>query len=211
MSEPVLDAVFGGLAYADRIVAGVSDQTRHQPTPCEGMDVEALAAHLVQKVLIFGGAGAGTMSDPDAVPVPDLESVALIDAYRPGAARIRTTWSGVTLDRTFDLPQGRLVGADLCRFFLLEVLGHGWDLAVATCQPADAGEVLAGAGLEAAAAIGDDTLRSPGLMGPAVAVAADASPMDRFVAAIGRDPACWRVEPEDAPRGRRRASPTGSD
>jgi uncharacterized protein (TIGR03086 family) len=191
MREPVLDAVFGGLDYADRIVAGVSARTRHQPTPCEGLDVEALTAHLVQKLLIFGCVGGGTTSDPDAVPVPDLEGVALIDAYRPAAARVPTTWSGNTLTRTFDLPQGRLLGADLCHFFLLEVLGHGWDLAVATGQPADAGEVLAEAGLGAAAAIGDDILRSPGLMGPAVPVAADSPPMDRFLAAIGRDRAAW--------------------
>jgi uncharacterized protein (TIGR03086 family) len=191
MSEPVLDAVFGGLGYADRVVAGISALTRHQSTPCEGLDVEALTAHLVQKVLIFGGVGAGTTSDPDAMPVPELERVTLIDAYRPAAARARTTWSGATLNRTFDLPQGRLRGADLCHFFLLEVLGHGWDLGVATGQPADAGEQLAEAGLGAAAAIGEDTLRSPGLMGPAVPVAADSPAMDRFVAAIGRDPAGW--------------------
>jgi uncharacterized protein (TIGR03086 family) len=191
MSEPVLDAVFGGLDYADRIVAGISARTRHQPTPCEGLDVEALTAHLVQKLLIFGGVGAGTTSDPDAVPVPGLERATLIDAYGPAAARVRTAWSGATLNRTFDLPQGRLRGADLCHFFLLEVLGHGWDLGVATGQPADAGEQLAEAGLGAAAAIGEDTLRSPGLMGPAVPVAADSPAMDRFVAAIGRDPAGW--------------------
>ena len=191
MSEPVLDAVFGGLDYADRIVAGLSGGTRHQATPCEGLDVEELAAHLVQKVLIFGGAGGGATTDPDGVPLPDLESVAPIDAHRPAAARVLTTWWGTTLDRTFDLPQGRLLGADLCHFFLLEVLGHGWDLAVATGQPADAGVVLAEAGLGAAAAIGDDILRSPGLMGPAVPVAADSPPMDRFLAAIGRDPAAW--------------------
>ena len=191
MSQPVLDAVFGGLGYADRILAGVSAPARHQLTPCEGLDVEALAAHLVQKVLIFGGVGGGATNDPDAFPLPDLERVAPIDAYRPAAARVRTAWSGTTLARTFDLPQGQLLGADLCHFFLLEVLGHGWDLAVATGQPADAGEVLADAGLAAAAAIGDEVLRSPGLMGPAVPVAADSPPMDRFVAAIGRDPVAW--------------------
>jgi uncharacterized protein (TIGR03086 family) len=191
MSESVLDAVFGGLDFADRIVAGISARARRQPTPCEGLDVEALTAHLVQKVLIFGGVGAGTTSDPDAVPVPELERITLIDAYRPAAARARTTWSDTTLNRTFHLPQGRLRGADLCHFFLLEVLGHGWDLGVATGQQADAGEQLAEAGLGAAAAIGEDTLRSPGLMGPAVPIAADSSAMDRFVAAIGRDPADW--------------------
>lgn len=55
----------------------------------KGQDVEALTAHLVHKVLIFGDIGAGTTSDPDAVPEPDLQRVALIDAYCPRAARVR--------------------------------------------------------------------------------------------------------------------------
>jgi hypothetical protein len=72
------------------------------------------------------------------VPEPDLGHAVLIDAYRPAAARKRTAWSTATMDRTFDLPQGRLSGVDLSQFFLFEVLGHGWDLAITTGQAADA-------------------------------------------------------------------------
>jgi uncharacterized protein (TIGR03086 family) len=190
MGEPMLDAVFGGLDYTDRIVAGIPDQARHEPTPCEALHVEALTAHLVQKLLIFGGLGASTTTDPASVPEPDLGHAVLIDAYRPAAARVRTAWSAA-MDRTFDLPQGRLSGVDVSRFFLLEVLGHGWDLAVATGQPADAGEALADAGLQAVAAIGEETLRSPGLLARAIPIAPDSSRMDRFVAAIGRKPKDW--------------------
>jgi uncharacterized protein (TIGR03086 family) len=79
-------------------------------------------------------------------------------------------------------------GTDLARYSLLELFGHGWDLAVATDQPSGPGDELAHAGLDPAQDIGDQALRVPGLMDQAIPVGADAPPMDRFVAYIGRDP-----------------------
>jgi uncharacterized protein (TIGR03086 family) len=104
---------------------------------------------------------------------------------------VRSTWRAEHLEKTYDLPQGQMSGDELARYSLLEVLGHGWDLAVATGRPADAGAALAQAGLRAAHDIGEETLRSPGLMGPAVQLDGETTDMDRFVAYIGRDPQAW--------------------
>jgi uncharacterized protein (TIGR03086 family) len=187
----MLDSVHQALAYAGGVVGGIGDDQRRLPTPCEGFDVEQLCAHLVQKVVFFGGIPAGGPHDPEAVPDPDLTGRPLSEPFDEAADRVRSTWDAERLDEVFDLAPGRLSGTELARYFLLELLGHGWDLAVATHQPADPGAELANAGLAAAEQIGDEALRTPGLMAPAVTVPATAPAMDRFVAYIGRDPHRW--------------------
>jgi uncharacterized protein (TIGR03086 family) len=186
----MLGSVDGALAYAEGVVVGIRNDQRGCRTPCEDFDVEELTTHLVQKVLFFGDVPGGAV-DPGAVPEPDMSGGPLVEPLRTAAEQVRSTWRPEHLDENYDLPQGRLSGAELARYFLLEVLGHGWDLAVATGRPADAGVALARAGLEAAHDIGEETLRSPGLMGPAVPLEGETTEMDRFVAYIGRDPQAW--------------------
>jgi uncharacterized protein (TIGR03086 family) len=72
---------------------------------------------------------------------------------------------------------------------LIEYVGHGWDLAVATGQPVPYAEPEAQAALEAARGMLMPAYRGPGqTFGDEVEVSADAAAMDRFVAFIGRDP-----------------------
>jgi hypothetical protein len=52
-SERMLGSVVAALAHADGVVAGIGDDQSGCRTPCEGLDVEALCAHLVQKVLFL--------------------------------------------------------------------------------------------------------------------------------------------------------------
>jgi uncharacterized protein (TIGR03086 family) len=187
----MLDAVRATLDRADRVIVGIAGDRRHLSTPCEDYDVERLTAHLVQKVVYFGGLPSDGPTDPAAVPEPDLHDVPLAEPFRAAADRVRSSWRPEHLEGTYDLEQGPLSGTELARYFLLELLGHGWDLAVATGQPADLGDALAEEGLRAARAIGEATLRSPGLMGPAVPPP-DSTATDRFAAYIGRNPRAWR-------------------
>ena len=194
MDDPLLVTIGAGLAYGERIVAGIPAGAHHRRTPCEGFDVKGLVDHLIQKVMAFGCIGDRETTDPEQVPMPSGRRP--VDSYRAAADRVRAAWTPTSLRETFHLAQGKLTGIGLTRFFLLEVLGHGWDLAVATGQEADAGPALACAGLGATDAIGD-VLRKAGALAPPVIVPPTGSLMDRFVAAIGRDPDRWR-EP-DAP------------
>lgn len=186
--DPVVWVVMRGLDYADRIVAGVPSGRGDAPTPCPDLDVAALLDHLIRQVTAFGSVCAHEPGDPERVPGP--AELGPVDAYRSAADRVREVWTPRRLSETFPLPHGRLTGMGLSRFFLLELLGHGWDLAVATRLDADADPVLACAGLGAADAVGE-LLRRAGRMAPPVIVPPDASLMDRFAAAIGRDPAAW--------------------
>jgi uncharacterized protein (TIGR03086 family) len=175
------------LAYADRVIAGIPEARRGAPTPCADYDVEHLTAHLVKGVRWTADLPGGGTTDPLADPEPDLRGVPLPDAFRAVAADVRAAWSEADLERKFVMPFVEITGEGLIQYLIVELLGHGWDLATATGQPADAGEDLAEAGLRVARDLGE-VLRSPGMMGPAVQVPAGAPAMDRLAAYLGRTP-----------------------
>jgi uncharacterized protein (TIGR03086 family) len=175
------------LDYADRVIAGIPDDRRTAPTPCADYDVEHLTAHLVKGTQWTADLPGGGTTDPLADPEPDLRGVALAEAFRAAAADTRAKWTGADLGRTFVMPFAEITGEGLIQYLIVELLGHGWDLAVATGQPADAGDDLAEAGLRVARDLGE-VLRSPGMMGPMVSVPAGAPAMDRFAAYLGRNP-----------------------
>jgi uncharacterized protein (TIGR03086 family) len=76
------------------------------------------------------------------------------------------------------------------QFYTGDVWMHSWDLAKALGRKPDLGQERCSAALAAMEPI-EQLLRNSGQFGPAVPVASDASPQDRFIAFIGRDPA-WQ-------------------
>src|SRR3954452_22115500 len=79
------------------------------------------------------------------------------------------------------------------QFYTTDVWMHSWDLAKALGREPDLGQERCAAALSAIEPI-EQLLRDSGEFGPAVPVAHNASPQDRLIAFIGRDPA-W--QPED--------------
>jgi uncharacterized protein (TIGR03086 family) len=130
--------------------------------------------------------GGGSL-DPTTQPEPDLRDARLAAAFDEAAAAVRDAWSAERMRASFDTPGGPVTGEGLTQFMVVELLGHGWDLATATGQRADAGDDLAEAGLVVAHDLGE-VLRSPGMMGPPVPVPPDASATDRLAAFLGRTP-----------------------
>jgi uncharacterized protein (TIGR03086 family) len=140
--------------------------------------------HLVEWPRAFlGGAG---------IELPALD----VDAD-PAAAWKRHV---ADLQAVLDEPAGRTlsnphtgdrpVDEAIDRFYTDDIWMHSWDLAKALGRETDLGRERCAAALEAMGPM-ERTLRDSGQFGPAVPVADGASPQDRFVAFIGRDPA-WR-------------------
>lgn len=70
-----------------------------------------------------------------------------------------------------------------------EVLGHGWDLAKATGRSWQPDAAVCEQALATLAPVVQPEYRGEGMpFGPEVAVADDASPLDRFIAFTGRSP-----------------------
>ncbi|WP_431903211.1 maleylpyruvate isomerase family mycothiol-dependent enzyme [Amycolatopsis thermoflava] len=76
------------------------------------------------------------------------------------------------------------------QFYTADVWMHTWDLGKALGREPDLGQDRCAAALAAMRPI-EHLLRDSGQYGPAVPVADDASPQDKLMAFIGRDPA-WR-------------------
>jgi uncharacterized protein (TIGR03086 family) len=186
VSEQVdlLDAV---LTKTTALLAGTPAGTRSQPTPCPGYDVEGLVEHLATWIATFAGSAAG--SPPSATPIdapwpePEAERFRVaarqaVDAFRHGAE-----------ERSLTLTSGELPGSMVLGMMLMEYVGHGWDLAVATGQPVP----FVDAEAEAALAVGRQML-SPEYRGPdkpfghEVPVPADAPAVERLIGFLGRQP-----------------------
>jgi uncharacterized protein (TIGR03086 family) len=174
------------------LLAGIQPEQRALPTPCPDYDVAALTDHLVGWLQMFAARAAGTEyhDDPNsyrcgADPAAEFAAAGrqAVSAFRSGAA-----------DRPPRMTSSELPGSMVLGMMLIEYVGHGWDLAVATGQAVPYAEVEAQAALVAARGMLMPAYRGPGkTFGHEVEVSADASAVDRLVAFIGRDPDPRRV------------------
>lgn len=186
------------------VIAAIDDDQLGLPTPCPRYTVGDLLDHVDGLAQAFTDAATKTSPErrTSAPPPGDAERLgpgwrtriverlgALGDAWRDPAA-----WEGMTRAGGIDMPAG--IGGVVA---LDEVLAHGWDLARATGQlyEADPQHVdvcirTMGPQPGEERPVGDDVA-----FGRPVDVPADAPPIDRLVAMLGRTPA-W--SPHDAAR-----------
>ena len=175
----------------DRVVEHVTDEQLALPTPCDGWDVRALLNHLLGTLAL----GEALLSDsppavamgPGELPAVDLVGDDPHKAYRVGVERLLATADGGAFDRTHATPFGDMPGRILGGFTTLDILVHGWDLAVATGQPATLDDDLAETVLSFARETITVDTRAPRIAAE-VPVPADASATDRLVGYLGRRP-----------------------
>lgn len=183
------------LAPAAQQIAGlldaVDDTRLSAPTPCPGVTVSALLAHIGGLAVAFRDAAykeLGATTDT----APSVEEMVLADDWRgtlPRALdevvtawRSPEAWQGMTRAGSVDLPGG-IAGM----VALNELVLHGWDLARSTGQPFRAEEAHLDSTLALLADLGDSPpAGSP--FGPPVPVPEDAPLLDRAVARSGRRP-----------------------
>ncbi len=172
----------------------VTSRVLSRRTPCEGWTLVDLIAHMTAQHRGFAAAAAGRGANPDpwkAVPAAG-DPVA---EYREAAAQVLTAFT--TAEATpFTMPEvapQTVPAAMALGFHLVDYLVHSWDVAAARGVPFAPRPELVAAALPIALAVPDDDQRlSPEApFRPAVAVADDASPLNRVLGALGRDPA-WR-------------------
>ncbi|WP_138757851.1 TIGR03086 family metal-binding protein [Modestobacter altitudinis] len=162
--------------------ASAGDWSR--PSPVAGWTALDVVEHLVEWSRGFlGGAG---------IQLPALDVAAdPVAAWKQHVADVQAV---------LDDPAGRVlsnphtgdkpVDEAIDQFYTGDVWLHSWDLAEALGREPDLGEERCRAALADMASM-EQLLRDSGQFGPAVPVDDDASPQDRLMAFIGRDPA-WR-------------------
>jgi uncharacterized protein (TIGR03086 family) len=169
--------------------AGPDDAER--PTPCAGWKLGQLMAHLTSQQVGFAAAARGAGADlmvwgPTDLGYRQAAEDALAAFAEPGAA-----------ERRFDLPEIRSGGGFpapmAVSFHLIDNVVHAWDLAVTLGRPVPVPDELARAALPIAEAVPTGASRQqPGAaFAPGLPVPDGASPLERILLLLGRDPA-WR-------------------
>lgn len=118
------------------LVANVRDDQWTSPTPCTEYDVRTLVEHLfaVQERIRRMGVDHTIGDAPHSIPLPPHD---VAGALRAAAKEATAAWDDDrVLGEQVRAPWGTIPGAAAVGAYLSEIVTHGWDLAVATGQPA---------------------------------------------------------------------------
>lgn len=187
--EKLLDSHALALVWTGAVVGRIPRSQLDASTPCEEWTVAGLLQHVVAGNLwaaeLATGrtiAEVGDRLDGDVlgedVTHSYAESAALADAaFRvPGA-----------LSAPCDVSYGPVPGAVFCEHRFVDVLVHGWDLAVSTSGPQTLPPGLVAACWEVVEPQLPE-LEASGAFGTALEPSPDAPAQDRLLTALGRDP-----------------------
>jgi uncharacterized protein (TIGR03086 family) len=184
MSTEISDLLQRAVPPVTGLVAEVRDEQLSQPTPCAEFQVRDLLNHLLQVVRNFQ-----LVADRHTVDWSVTADALTGDwrtAFAADADAMISAWSDPrVLDGVspgMGLPQ-RTLGL----MMVVDLVVHGWDLALATGRPYRVDEQLLAPAAEFLDTMGDMGRRM-GAFGPAVPVGADTTGFGRLLALTGRDP-----------------------
>jgi uncharacterized protein (TIGR03086 family) len=169
------------------VVAGIAPDQWNAATPCEGWDVRALLNHLVVGNLWAAELGAGaTIEEVGDRLDGDVLNDDALGAYEASATLAAATFEAPgALDAPCAVSYGPVPGSIYCGHRFIDVLVHGWDLAVATSQDSTLDPELVAAAhqlLQDQA----DMVRASGMFGNDLSVPSNAGAQTRLLAFIGR-------------------------
>lgn len=174
-------------AFGDRLSA-VPDGAWEAPTPCPEWTVRDLVGHVVEEELwvpaLLAGETVEEIGDRFAGDVLGRDPVS---AWQSAAARAReATADDAVLTAPVRLPSGEIRGADYLWEMFADHLIHTWDLGRAIGGPEKLDVDLVRACAEWFTTV-EDGWRAEGVIGPPVAVPADADATTTLLARFGRD------------------------
>ncbi|OUC76028.1 TIGR03086 family metal-binding protein [Gordonia lacunae] len=181
-------------AWVTGLLAEIRDDQLRAPTPCDEFDVRTLSAHVVataQRARALAD-GADVRAMPTIAEQHDAATyAALVEAALEGWA------DDATLGRMVQVPWGEVPGAGALWGYVSETLVHGWDLAVATGQPAEADPETAEATLAVAKQFIPAGIRTDPIVpfGVVVEPRPDAGPTERLANWTGRRSEGWSPAP----------------
>ena len=181
-----LDALERALDHTHAVIGRVRPERYPDPTPCARWTVGDLLAHVVGVVTALDAALMAGRSGTD------VESVALdADPAAAFAARARSALAAWrrpgAMEVHVDLGPGPQPSELMARFLVMELLVHSWDLATATGQDATLPDELVAVASEVASRMVPAERNGP-QFAPRITLDAGATPVDRLLAYLGRDP-----------------------
>jgi uncharacterized protein (TIGR03086 family) len=170
-----------------KFVAGVAPDQWTAPTPCEGWDARSLVNHVVSGNFWAAELSRGrTIEEVGDRLDGDVLGSDPLGAYERSAEQADAAFSAPgALDAPCAVSYGPVPGSVYAGHRFLDVLVHGWDLAVATGQDATLDPALVQACAEVVAPQAE-MLRGSGMFGDDVALPGAADPQTRLLAQLGR-------------------------
>ena len=193
MEKTTID-VLGCLEEAESrlrgLTSGLTEADLDRPTPCTEWDVRALVSHTIGAMEMYAAWA-------DGGPAPDFESMMsgrdVLGGDPHGAvlascARSQRAWSqfGV-LQRELATPWGPMSGELVASTSTLSTVVHGWDLAVALGLNVELPQHLVDLSWGVSEAL-VPVLREAGVVAEPVEVGEGATPTQRLLAFLGRNP-----------------------
>lgn len=170
------------------IVDALRAEDLHRPTPCDEWDVTELLHHIVYGNYWVPPLVAGeTIEQVGNRFEGDIMGADVSDAFRTSAKLAVDAFNAPgAMDAPCAVSYGPVPGSIYCGHRFIDVLIHGWDLAVAvggnTVLPPDLVDACTEVVLPQAEMLGGS-----GAFGRAADLGADASPQTRLLALLGRE------------------------
>lgn len=170
------------------LIDAITPEQLDAPTPCDGWTVRDLVEHLLAvEGRVAGLPALGSVDDlPRRVPLPERD---VAGAFRQASLEAQQAWADDSLLTTMvSPPWGEVPGAAAIGAYINEHLAHGWDLATAIGQHAEADPQLVGPVLAMAQHAIPDVARGTEHMpfGPVIDSATDAGPTEQLANWLGR-------------------------
>jgi uncharacterized protein (TIGR03086 family) len=170
------------LAVLQRVLHPISRDELSKTTPCSKYDVMQLTDHLLNTIIVIGGAAGAELPDRDT---GDSVERQIVGAARPAL----DAWHRRGLDGTVTIGPNTLPAAVVAAILSLEFLVHAWDYATATGHPINVVDSVTEYVLRLARKNITPQGRATVGFDEPVAVADDAPVLDRLIAFTGRQPA----------------------
>lgn len=168
------------------IVAAITPEQLPLPTPDDGWDVRTLLNHVVSGNWWAAelGAGKSIAEVGDRLDGDVLGDDPLAEYDRSATAAAEVFEVPGALEAACAVSYGPVPGSVYAGHRFVDVLVHGWDLAVATGQDTTLDPELVRVGIEVMEP--QVALRNSGSFGQSVELPADADPQTRLLAMLGR-------------------------
>ena len=169
------------------VVSGIPDDRWNGPTPCDGWDVRTLLNHVVAGNLWAVELGSGrTIEEVGDRLDGDILGADPLAAYDRSAGQAADVFARPgALAAPCAVSYGPVPGSVYAGHRFLDVLIHGWDLAVATGQDPTLDQELVAAAWDVVLPQAEQ-LRASGQFGDDVPVPSDADAGTRLLAVLGR-------------------------
>jgi uncharacterized protein (TIGR03086 family) len=175
------------LASTRSFVAGVAPGQWADPTPCAGWDVRALVNHVVAGNLWAAELASGrTIDEVGGGLDGDVLGDAPLDAYDRSAEMAARAFEATgALEAPCAVSYGPVPGSVYAGHRFIDVLIHGWDIAVATGQPSALDPLLVEACREVVAPQLQG-FQASGMFGSPSAGSDGADPQTQLLRSLGR-------------------------